>query len=254
LRATAAIDTGVVRLCNGRIDRRWSTYTGATMELYLGGNSEDCLTRKSPEYHLDYAARPLCAADLGDVSWSEARSGMGAAVIMEQRGPGVALRLHTVLAHDRPWMARQLEVTNTGRETVSITRAAADVLPVDPDRFRLPDRASRSTSRIAVRSQKGIYHYDALEGGHGTLLLGARADHQLALYAPNPRFCAPVWTGSVPLAPGKTWSAPPVMLYWAAGPPDDATSDELQDLHATWQRNSEPGLTGTGSLNIGPHT
>lgn len=229
-RAQAAISTGIVRLGNAAIERRWSTYTGATTELLLNHASQDYLTRKSPEFHIDYGERPLAVTDLGDVSWSESCDSFGASVTLEQHGPDIGIRLKTQLAHEAPWMVRELQITNTGDTTVTITRVAADVLPVDVLRFSPAQRDVRTefcspeTLRYAVLNHSGA-----------GLLLGAPEDHSIALFDPNPKFCAPVWTGSQPVAPGKTWAAPPVGLFWVKDLTAPGLGADLERMHTEWQ-------------------
>lgn len=232
-RAYARIDKGVVRLGNAWLERRWSAFLGTTTELRLGPGGEDCLARRSPEFHVDYGSRPLAAPDLGDVNWSESADAFGTAVVLELQGPGVALRLETYLFHRCPGMIRTLSITNTGVSAIPVTRAAADVLPLQPDRYS--SRSIQGEAELSLVACGEPMYYVALRGTGDAFLLGACQKARFALFHPNPSYCAPVWEGSVPLAPGRTWQAPPVSLFWAA---DAATRDltgALEEFHRRWE-------------------
>lgn len=238
-RAYARIEKGLVRLGNAWMERRWSAFLGTTTELRVPAGGVDCLSRKSPEFHVDYGNRPLAAMDLGDLNWSESVDDLGAAVTLDLQGPGVAIRLETCLYHRAPGLVRQLSVTNTGGESVAITRAAAEVLPLDPDRFL--SRSVQGEAEFSLMAAGEPVHYAGLRGAEGQFLLGAFRRARFALFHPNPAYCAPVWEGSVSLGPGKTWQAPPVCLYWlsSAGP---APSEALQAFHRQWEaRNAAIG-------------
>ena len=228
-RAGTAINAGTVRLWNQWLERRWSAFTGGTTELHLLPDQGDCLTRRSPEYHLDYGNRSLAVMDLGDVSWSDHCDAYGASVRLEQTGPGIRLRVETFLSHSHPAMIRSATVTNTSGSAVSIARIASDVLPIDPARFQPDD----STPRSVLLDPHTMY-YRPLEGKDRCLWFGATKPDGFALFAPNSAYCAPVWQGDITLDPGQHWEAPPVALYAAVQAPWDALLPAINGLHATW--------------------
>lgn len=229
-KSRAAIEPGVVRLSNRWMERRWSTFTGATTELHLGPAGGDCLTRKSPEYHVDYGDRPLAVTDIGDVSWSDHSDARGASIALEQAGPGISLRLETFMPHGQPGIVRQLSLTNTGAEAVQVTRLAPEILPLKPRRFRVLTQ-DEVVAPLGTRS----VCYRALRDGEQTIWFGGLQSGGFALFTPNPAYCAVVWTGSYTLAPGKTWKAPPAFFFVAMGgcAPDTAPA-MLEAFHQPW--------------------
>lgn len=239
-RAYARIEKGVICLGNAWLERRWSSFLGTTTELRLQPAGDDCLDRKSPEFHIDYGERPLAAMDLGDLSWDEAVDDHGAAITMELHGPGIALRLETCILHHCPGAIRSLSITNTGGEAVSVTRAAAEVLPLKPDRYA--SRSIQGEAEFSLMACGEPIHYVSLRGASDALLLGACRKARFALFHPNPAYCAPVWEGSVALQPGKTWQAPAVSLYWVRDTNGADLARDLGEFHRHWEaRNTAIG-------------
>ncbi|MDP2322639.1 MAG: hypothetical protein Q8N51_01240, partial [Gammaproteobacteria bacterium] len=234
------IDKGVIRLGNAWLERRWSAFLGTTTELLRQPAGEDCLDRKSPEFHLDYGGRPIAAMDLGDLNWSESVDAHGAAITLDLRGPGLAVHLETFLFHSCPGLIRTLTVTNTSGDTVAITRAATEVLPVKPARYTARSVQGEAEFSLMVGSEP--IHYVALRGGADALLLGACRKARFALFHPNPAYCAPVWEGSMTLQPGCAWEAPPTSLFWSRDGAAQNLSNELNGFHRLWEaRNAADG-------------
>lgn len=231
-RAYATIDKGVIYLGNAWLERRWSAFLGTTTELLQQPEAQDCLDRKSPEFHLDYGGRPIAAMDLGDLAWSESVDAHGAAISMELHGPGIAVQLETFLFHGCPGIVRTLSVTNTSGEPVAVTRAATEILPLKSSRYAA--RSIQGEAEISLMACGEPIHYVALRGSSDTLLLGASRKARFALFHPNPAYCAPVWEGQRLLAPGATWKAPPASLYWIRGTATDPATD-LNGFHRHWE-------------------
>lgn len=239
-RASATIDKGVVRLGNAWLERRWSAFLGTTTELRRQPAWHDCLARQSPEFHVDYGSRPLAAPDLGDISWSETTDAFGASVVLELQGPGVALRLETYLFNQCPGMLRLLSITNTGASAIPVTRAAAEVLPLQSNRYA--SASIQGEAELSLMACGEPMYYVALRSGSDAFLLGACQKARFALFHPHPAYCAPVWEGSVPLQPGRTWQAPPVALLWVPDATSADLSAELGAFHRCWEnRNAETG-------------
>lgn len=232
-RAHAIIEKGTVRLGNARIERRWNAFLGTTVELLYTPEGADSLTRRSPEFHLDYDGRPVAAPDLGDITWSESVDSHGASIKMELRGPGIAFSMETVLLHDNPAFLRLMSVTNTAGSPVELTRAAADVLPLDATRYVVGDPAGDAVPGGRVGGKP--VHYVSLRGDKDTFLIGASRETRFALFDPNPAYCAPVWEGSVFIPPGKTWQGPPVSLLWLHGPEAAEPARAIARLHHAWE-------------------
>lgn len=232
-RAHAVIEKGTVQLGNAWLERRWNAFLGSTVELLRLPGRIDSLVRRSPEFHLDYGSRPIAAPDLGDIGWSEAVDSHGAAVTLELAGPGVAIRIESFVFHRVPAMIRTLSVTNTSGDPVELTRAAPDVLPLDPARYRPPGDA-RETAFNARINGKPV-HYGMVRSESDTLLLGASRETHFALFNPNPSYCAPVWEGNVLIPPGKTWQAPDVSLLWVFGGEGADTMGAVANLHSAWE-------------------
>lgn len=236
-RAYAHIEKGVIRLGNAWLERRWSSFLGTTTELRLRPGDRDCLVQKSPEFHLDYGDRPLAAMDLGDLNWSESVDTHGAAVALDMQGPGVAVRLETYLFHKCPGMVRTLSVTNTGGEPVTLTRAAAEVVPLDGDHYETRSAHGDAEFQLMVFGEP--VHYAALRGTSGAFLLGACRRARFALFHPHPAYCAPVWEGSVALYPGRTWQAPQAILFWSPAGAAADLAEELSRFHRQWEARNE---------------
>lgn len=232
-RAYARIEKGVVRLGNAWLERRWSSFLGTTTELRRNPGGEECLSQRSPEFHIDYGSRPLAAMDLGDLSWSDGTDAHGAWITLDLQGPGVAVSLETLFFHRVPGQVRTLSITNTGGEIVVITRAAAEILPLNPDAFRA--RSVQGEAEASLTALGEPIHYTALRGAGGAFLLGACRRARFALYHPHPAYCAPVWEGSVSLEPGKTWQAPPAVLYWSGSGGGTDLAGELNGFHRIWE-------------------
>ena len=239
-RAVARIDMGVVRLSNQWLERRWSAASGATTELRLPGPSGDCLTRISPEYHVDYGPVPLAARDLGEVGWSESGSASGASITLEQAGDGVYLRLETFLSHTRPGMVRQMELTNTGLDPITIPRVAVDILPLCKEEFPILKTGWEGAEIGGLPGARQL-HYRALGGIRGAILIGSGQTEGFALYDPHPAFCAPLWVGDYRLPPGKTWFPPCSALFWVPEAPQEAPVSELEGLHSDWKAHGTRG-------------
>ncbi len=236
-RAEARIDTGVARLTNRWMERRWATYTGATTELHLTGVDGDALTRKSPEFHIDCGERAIAVSDCTDLAWSEAVDQHGASLSLAMRSPGLFIRLETFIAHQSPGMVRQLQLFNTSHAALTITRVAAEILPLDPDTFSPNGITENRTRDLAGRAGETRYlaHVTAPAGA---LLLGTNQPDGFALFAPNPRYCASVWTGYEEIAPGKAWTPPPTTLTWQAGAtPTDIDTEAVAGLQEHWREH-----------------
>ena len=248
-RARTAINMGVVSLANHWLERRWSAVRGTTTELRLPGRSGDCLTQISPEYHVDYGLKPMAARDLGDVGWSESSSASGASIVMEQAGAGVYLRLETFLSHQRPGMVRQMELTNTSRVSVTITRLAVEILPLKKEELPVLE-ACRASVETKEDSGYGYLYYRALGGIRDTILIGSSQPEGFALYEPHPAFCAPIWTGECQLGPGKSWAPPISALFWIGEGPGEAPVSDLEGLHADWMTHRVPGESNESSRQL----
>lgn len=238
-RAEARIDTGVARLANRWIARRWATFSGTTTELYLTGCKGECLTRKSPEFHLDCNDHGWAASDARDFSWSEGVDRQGAWLSVEMEIDGLRLQLETFMAHQCPGMVRQLHLFNTSSECQRITRVATEILPLDPEAF-CPAGDDEEIDRRSDRSGQRVQVYARAAASSGTLLLGGGKHTDLLRYAPNPRYCAVVWSGYQEIHAGKAWTPPPAFIAWQAGPQDpEGAGRLLYDLQDAWLAHSD---------------
>jgi hypothetical protein len=221
------------------LTRRWSAFTGATSELHTIGKRDDWLTAKSPELHIDYGERPIAIPDLGDIAWSEAVSQQGASIRLEAAAPCIHVRLETFLSNHRPGMVRSLEITNTGSETTSLSRVAAEVLPMDPAQVQPVEAAP-----LEVPFEGAPHFYRVLGGDAGAVWLGGPQPEGFALFHPNPKFCATVWTGNQPLAPGQTWKAPPATVLLATTADAAHVLPAMNHLHAEWSEHVQSDAGG----------
>lgn len=214
---------------------------GTTTELLRLPDRTDCLARKSPEFHLDLDGRPIAAQDLGDIGWTDTSDGHSAAVTLSLSGPGVVIQLETVMLHRFPGMIRTLSVTNTSGVPATVTRAAVDVLPLEPREF---DPGPEAAPRFALSAQGESVHYASLRGAGDLLLLGAYRKARFVLFDPNPAYCAAVWEGSALIPPGKTWRAPAAVLYWCRAGHEPQLHSELGAFHLAWEtrKAAEGGL------------
>lgn len=214
---------------------------GTTTELLRLPERRDCLARKSPEFHLEMDGRSIAAQDLGDIGWTDTSDSHGAAVVLSLSGPGIALQLETVLLHRCPGMIRTLTVMNTSGTPATVTRAAVDVLPLDPTEYG--PRANASP-QFTAQSQGDSIHYAAIRGDSDLFLLGAYRKARFVLFDPNPAYCAAVWEGSALIPPGKSWRAPSTTLYWCRSIQETAIHAELQTFHRAWEarKAAEGGL------------
>ncbi|HNM98708.1 MAG TPA: maleylpyruvate isomerase N-terminal domain-containing protein, partial [Marmoricola sp.] len=83
----------------------------------------------------------------GDIGWTDTSDGHSAAVTLSLSGPGVVIQLETVMLHRFPGMIRTLSVTNTSGVPATVTRAAVDVLPLEPREF---DPGPEAAPRFAL--------------------------------------------------------------------------------------------------------
>ena len=232
-RANASIETGVIRLYNGWLDRRWAAFSGASTELLVNGH--DAFTRKSPEYHLDCNGEPVAAHDMGHISWSESVDPFGATICMEQSGHGLHVRLTTFMSHGHPGIVRCLQLCNTADAQIQVTRYAAEVLPLKSTQFK----TTSTPEGVRTCVDDEYLYYQPLISNTGTLWLGSPCENGFALFAPNPNYCAPVWTGNKTLEPGQVWTAPPSSLFWAGGSETDTPIAALNDLHGEWREHEQ---------------
>ena len=240
-RAHAKIEKGCIQLANRWLERRWNAFMGTTTELLRLPERRDCLAQKSPEFHLEIDARSLAAQDLGDIGWTDTTDGHGAGVVLSLSGPGIAIQLETVLLHRCPGMIRTLTVMNTSGAPATVTRAAVDVLPLDPTEY---GARAASAPQFTAQSQGDSIHYTAIRGDSDRFLLGAYRKARFVLFDPNPAYCAAVWEGSALIPPGKSWRAPSTTLYWCRGLQETAIHPELQAFHRAWEarKAAEGGL------------
>jgi len=231
-RAHARIEKGWIQLANHWLERRWNAFMGTTTELLRLPERRDCLAQKSPEFHLEMDGRALAAQDLGDIGWTDTSDRHGAAVVLSLSGPGITIQLETVLLHRCPGMVRTLTVTNTSGTAATVTRAAVDVLPLEPAEY---GRRASSSPHFAVQSQGENIHYTAIRGDSDLFLLGAYRKARFVLFDPNPAYCAAVWEGSALIPPGKSWRTPSTTLYWCRGIQERAIQTELQAFHQAWE-------------------
>lgn len=231
-RAYTKIEKGYIQLSNRWIERRWNAFMGVTTELLRLPEGRDCLVKRSPEFHLEMGGRSIAAQDLGDISWADGSDSHGATVVLSLSGPGVALQLETVLLHHCPGMIRTLTVTNTSGSPTSVTRAAVDVLPLDPGAY---GEGASSAPLFTVQSGDDTVHYTAIQGRSDLFLLGAYRKARFVLFDPNPAYCAAVWEGSALIPPGKSWRAPSTTLYWRRGVQETAIHTELEPFHRAWE-------------------
>jgi hypothetical protein len=240
-RAQATIEKGFIQLANPWLERRWNAFMGTTTELLWLPERRDCLAQKSPEFHLEMDGRVMAAQDLGDVGWTDTSDGHAAAVVLSLSGPGVTIQLETVLLHRCPGMIRTLTVTNTGGSPATVTRAAVDVLPLDPTVY---GGRVESSTRFTAESKGDSIHYAALPGTSDQFFLGAYRKARFVLFDPNPAYCAAVWEGSALIPPGKSWRAPSTMLYGCRGLSEPAIQTTLQAFHQAWEarKAAEAGL------------
>lgn len=236
-RAEARIDTGVARLTNRWMERRWATFTGATTELHLTGVDGDSLTRKSPEFHIDCGEHALAVSDCTDLAWSEAVDQHGASLGVAMRADGLFIRLENFIAHESPGMVRQLQLFNTSHDILTITRVATDILPLDPNVFS-PQGNVEDRSWMPVEDPGATRYHAYVSSPAGGLLLGANQSDGFALFTPNPRYCASVWTGYEEIAPGKAWAPPPTTLVWQVGAtPPDIDMEAVTGLQEHWREH-----------------
>lgn len=240
-RAYARIEKGTIQLANPWLERRWNAFMGTTTELLRLPGGQDCLARKSPEFHLDYDGRALAAQDLGDIGWSDTSDSHGASVVLSLSGPGIALQLETVLLHRYPGMIRTMSIVNTSGTAVTVTRAAVDVLPLVHSEY---GERAKSAPRFTAQSQGETIHYATLRGDAHQLLIGACRKARFVLFDPNPVYCAPVWEGSALIPPGKTWRAPSTLLYVPRSTSETSIHTELASFHQAWEarKAAEGGL------------
>lgn len=214
---------------------------GTTTEVLRLPERRDCLAQKSPEFHLELDGRSIAAQDLGDIGWTDTSDGHGAAVGLALSGPGVSIQLETVLLHCCPGMIRTLTVTNNSGSPATVTRAAVDVLPLDPAEY---GTRAASSPRFTAQSRGDSIHYAAIQGDANLILLGAYRKARFVLFDPNPAYCAAVWEGSALIPPGKSWRAPSMTLYWCRGIQETVIHTELQAFHRAWEarKAAEGGL------------
>ncbi len=239
-RAQAFIRTGFVQLRSPWMERRWSTLLGATTELTLAGNLQgDCLTRKSPEYHLDFGHQPYAVHDLGETTWSEMSDHHGCTLTMTQSASTVALRLDNFMAHRSPGMVRQLEILNRSETTVRLSRVAVEILPLDPEQFATPSEGDAKNEATESLFRQNDRSYCALDSQAGTLILESSGSTEFALFTPNANYCAVVWKGTIDLAPRAVWKSPRSTLFWARGNQLEHIESNLDHLLADWNGHNQ---------------
>lgn len=239
-RAQALIRTGFVQLSNPWMERRWSTLLGATTELTLSGSPRgDCLTRKSPEFHLDFGGKPYAVHDLGETNWSEKSDHHGCTLTMTQSATALSLRLDNFMAHRSPGMVRQLEILNRSQSTVRLSRVAVEILPLDPEQFRTPSASDGNDAAPENIFAQNDRRYCALTSQAGTLILESPQPTEFSLFTPNPQYCAVVWKGTLDLAPRAVWKSPRSTLFWASGNQLEHIESNLDILRADWNSHNQ---------------
>ena len=209
-RAQTYVATGITRLGNRWMTRRWTTFMGNTIGLCPEAGDFDWFTAKSEELLLtgDGAVRGLL--ELGGVEWSEECDQYAAVLVGRYNGSGLDVTVRNGAFHENPAFFRQITVHNSSDAAVTIDRAVLEVLPIHhPRMLVMTDGFSVGHESV---NWKTTEEAAVILAPRYSMLVGIDGGGRFELFAPDPETCALVCGDAVTLAPGEKQVYPETVL------------------------------------------
>jgi hypothetical protein len=129
MRAVTRIDRGHVLLCNGGMERRWSSFDGALVSWCVGHPRRELLPAPTHAWTIALNGRRLTPFDFGELETSEACDEDFAQIEMRFVRPEVHGIYRAWLHHTRHVGFSSFEMKNCGTAPVTLTTWEAECLP-----------------------------------------------------------------------------------------------------------------------------